>query len=338
MLGKLAVALTLASAVAAAVFVQAPSQAGKRAAGDSSLSFAAAGDLGRSARASSTFRNMARQRPSFILALGDLSYAGPGSERAWCAFVKQRVGRIPVELISGNHEDDTGADGRITKFARCLPDRLGAHGAYGQEYFFDYRKLARFILVSPDLTIQKKYIWYGKHNAHLQWLKRTIEGARAEHIPWVVVAMHKSCLSVGEYYCNIYQEALSLLVREKVDLVLQAHDHTYQRTHALAAASGCPTVVIDKFNRACVADSGSDGSYVKGKGAVFVVVGTGGAPLYPVSRTDPEAGYFATYMGRNHNPRWGFLQVHVTRTRLEARFVPSTSTSRFRDRFAIAVR
>jgi hypothetical protein len=94
--------------------------------------------------------------------------------------------------------------------------------------------------------------------------------------------------------------------------------------------------VIDKFNRACVADSGADGRYAKGKGAVFVVVGTGGAPLYPVSATDPEAGYFAAYMGRNHNPRWGFLQVRVTRTRLDARFVPSSGRSDFRDRFTIA--
>jgi len=45
---------------------------------------------------------------------------------------------FPVELVSGNHEDD-GPDGQIAKFAACLPDRIGGiSGTYGKEYYFDY--------------------------------------------------------------------------------------------------------------------------------------------------------------------------------------------------------
>jgi hypothetical protein len=42
--------------------------------------------------------------------------------------------------------------------------------------------IARFILVSPDLTINGKHYFYGASNGHFQWLRRRIEGARAAGI------------------------------------------------------------------------------------------------------------------------------------------------------------
>jgi hypothetical protein len=38
---------------------------------------------------------------------------------------------------------------------------------------------------------------------------------------------------------------MSLLVEKKVDLVLQAHDHTYQRTRQLDAGPSCAIVKVD---------------------------------------------------------------------------------------------
>src|SRR3712207_8283027 len=61
---------------------------------------------------------------------------------------------------------------------------------------------------------------------------KAIDDARAADIPWVIVGMHKNCLSVGEYYCNIYQELMSLLVEKKVDLVLQAQDRKSTRLNS----------------------------------------------------------------------------------------------------------
>ena len=302
------------------------------------FSFDVVGDIGMSPAASATLSAIGRSRPSFLLAIGDLSYNGPNSAPGWCALVKQRLGKTPVEIVSGNHEDDTGGDGKIDTFVRCLPDRLHSHGAYGKQYYFDYGGLARFIIVSPSVTIDGKNYYYGVGRPEYRWLQKTIEDARAAHIPWVIVSMHKNCISVGEYYCQVYQDIFSLLVKEKVDLVLHGHDHIYQRSHQLAPSGECPTVVVDEFNPACIDDSGADGRYPKGKGLVDVIVGTGGAPLYPTNAKDPEAGYAVTYMGKNRQPRHGFLRVTVTRTRLDASFVGTTSTSTFTDRFTIAQR
>ena len=299
------------------------------------LSFAAASDIGMAADASATLRAVGAARPDFFLALGDLSYAGRRSPSRWCKFVKARVGPVPVQLLAGDNEQDMAGNGTIEEFARCLPDRMRSTGKYGREYYFDYKRLVRFILISPDLTIETKHYFYGAGNKNYRWLRQTIRSARTEGIPWVVVAMHKNCLSVGVYYCKVYQELLSLLVQERVDLVLHGHDRVYQRSHQLGRGRGCASVVVDSYNSNCVSNRGGDGLYQKGAGVVFVGVGTGGSALYDVNAKDPEAGYFAASMGRNKQPRKGFLEVSVMRTRLTASFVGTTRTSSFRDRFVI---
>jgi len=208
-------------------------------------------------------------------------------------------------------------------------------GNYPEEYYFDYGGLARFIMISPDLTIDGKHYFYGESNKHYDWVANAIDDARAADIPWVIVGMHKNCLSVGAYYCNIYQELMSLLVEKKVDLVLHAHDHTYQRTRQLAAGSSCAVVKVDSFDEDCVVDSGEDDAYDKGAGSVFVVTGVAGAKLYETNPDDPEAGYFVKWMGANSDPRKGFAKFTVSGAEISAEFVGSTSTSDFADEFAI---
>lgn len=298
--------------------------------------FTAAGDYGLDPDAAATLAGIGRAGANFHLALGDLSYRGPGSETTWCALVKSKVGAaLPVQLVAGNHEDDSGEDGHIARFIDCLPDRIGVTGAYGAEYFFDYLSLARVILISPDLTINGENYYYGDGNRHYRWIADTIDSARAKGIPWVIVGMHKNCISVGVYYCNIYQDLMDLLVQKRVDLVLTGHDHTYQRSKQIGHGPACPTVTVDEFNRGCVVDDGQDNVYTKGKGAVFVVVGTGGAPLYEVNPQDPEAGYFVKWMGANSQPRKGFIRFTVSATAISAQFVGTTPTSSFDDSFVI---
>ena len=301
----------------------------------SSFTFTAAGDYGSSKDTTATLDLMARSDATFNLALGDLSYSD-APEAEWCDYVHSKVGEtFPFQLVAGNHEDDFGEDGHISEFASCLPDRMGSVGNYPEEYYFDYRGLARFIMISPDLTIDGEHYFYGGANKHYEWVADTIDGARAADLPWVIVGMHKNCLSVGAYYCNIYQELMSLLVEKKVDLVLHAHDHTYQRTGQLATGSSCAMVKVDSFNDDCVVDTGEDNAYTKGAGPVFVVTGAAGAELYEVTPDDPEAGYFVEWMGVNNEPRKGFTEFTVSRAEISAEFVGSTSTSDFTDKFAI---
>lgn len=303
-----------------------------------SFVFTAVGDIGSNADAIATLDQIPKAKADFHLALGDLSYSRE-PETAWCDLVKKRVGSaFPFQLVTGNHEDDFGEDGHITRFAQCLPDRIGVTGLYPMQYYFDYRKLARVIVISPDLTVGGRHFYYGAGNADFKWLAAAIDDARAAGIPWVIVAMHKSCLSMGEYYCHIYADLMNLLVDRKVDLILQGHDHSYQRTKQLALNARCLTVAIDAFNANCIVNNASRDVYVKGAGAVQVIVATAGGILYPLNTSDSESGYFARWMDAKTEARKGLLRVEVSSNRIAGSFVGSTSTSRFSDSFTIASR
>jgi 3',5'-cyclic AMP phosphodiesterase CpdA len=303
------------------------------------VTIAAAGDIGSGKAGNATLEKMARSRPDVYLALGDLSYAGPGSEAAWCDTVRSKIGPIaPFEVVAGNHEEDTGQDGHIRNFTTCLPDRLNAVGEYGRQYYFDLGNLARVILISPHLTIDGVHYFYGRGNQNLAWLSEAIDSARAAGIRWVVVGMHKNCISVGVYYCDIYQDLFSLLIEKRVDLVLHGHEHTYQRSKQLVAPrAGCDAVVVDSFDPDCVVDNGGGTRHRQGAGTIFVVSGAGGSELYNLNTSDPEAGYFDAVMGANRRARHGFASIALTPSMLGLKFVGSTPGS-FSDEFEIVAK
>ena len=150
--------------------------------------------------------------------------------------------------------------------------------------------------------------------------------------------MHKNCQSMGvKGPCEMGTDAFNLLVDKKVDLILQGHEHDYERSKQLATnATTCPTVPVGSFDADCVVDDGSDGAYTKGAGTVIVIAGTGGHGLRDNNTSDPEAGYFARWMGANNNPTFGVLKVTVSSTQLAAQFVGSTAPSNFTDSFTIS--
>lgn len=305
---------------------------GKGAATDGFV-FTAAGDYGTSAEASATLDLIGKSAARFHLALGDFAYNSE-PETLWCEWVTRRVGAtFPFMLVPGNHEDDFGKDGHISRFAECLPDRLGVTGTYANEYFFDHAGLARVIMISPDLTVGGEHYYYGDGNAHYRWLVDAIDGARSAELPWVIVGMHKSCVSVGQYYCHIYSPLMDLLLEKRVDIILQSHEHSYQRTKQLALGPGCPSLPIDAYDSACVADEREDG-YEQGRGSLLVIVGTAGRKMYELSARDREADYFVRWMGAEAE-RHGLLRVEVTPSAVSAAFIPSTATSQFADRFTI---
>lgn len=115
------------------------------------FAFAAAGDHCRGPATARTLAALGNAGTDFYLALGDLSYGG--TEAAWCDLVKSHLGSsYPFEIISGNHDQAS-----IGRFTACLPDRMASRGGpYGERFVFDYPRqapLARFILISPDLTL-----------------------------------------------------------------------------------------------------------------------------------------------------------------------------------------
>ncbi len=305
--------------------------------------FLAVGDFSTSAEAAATLESMGRRQADLSLALGDFSYRISLPERSWCDFVTTRVGAThPFELISGDHESN-GENGKIAAYADCLPNRIaGLRGTYAKEFYVDFpvatptiRPLVRFILLSPALTFPEGTYSYAAGSTRYQWTARAIDDARAAGIPWVVVGMHKPCLSLGVYSCEPGTDLLNLLVQRKVDLVLTGHEHLYQRSKQLRLGTRCPAIAPMSFNADCVADAGS--AVVKGAGSVLVTVGTGGVPLRDVAlnaTADPEYPYFAATAGLNRTPTHGYLSVSATTDRLTGTFIPTNGGS-FADVFSV---
>ena len=308
-----------------------------------SFTFAAAGDHGANAKTAASLASLDASPAEFYLAVGDMDYDETPTDAAWCDYVHQHLptkgASFPFEVVTGNHEDDFGANGDIRNFAACLPDKLNSTAEpgsqYGVNYSFDYpadSPLARIIMISPNLTVGGTTYDFKPGTSHYTWLANTIDDAHADGIPWVIVAYHFPCLTAGNYSCGTGPALTNLLVQKHVDLVLHGHEHTYQRGKQLALdPTTCPSIAASGYNPACVVDDGLDGVYPKGAGTVDVVAGMFGRPLYNVPRTDPEAPYFTRLDGTRH----GFVQYTVTADRLTAQFVPSDPGT-FTDSFTIA--
>lgn len=283
----------------------------------------AVGDFAQTTNTTSVLSTLAATGGDATLALGDMSYGAVGGEQGWCDFVTATIGNgFPFELLSGNHESN-GINGNINDFSACLPNQLpGAVGTYGRQYYVDVpagNPLVRMIMISPGLTYPDGTWDYSAGSARYQWTASAIDSARSSGVPWVVVGMHKPCVTVGKYPCDSGSDLFNLLLSKKVDLVLSGHEHSYQRSHQLALSPTCPTFVPGTYTSGCVADS--DSSFTAGAGTVAMVVGTGGQLLYDVNAADTEAGYFAASSGLNANPTYGFLDVHATADTLRASFV-----------------
>ena len=319
-------ALRVEAAVAAAAIPAVPGQLRVTAASDYSGSATAAGVLAR----------VGAINPDLHLALGDLSYGATGAEQAWCDFVTSRTGPgFPFQLLAGNHESN-GLNGNINDFAACLPNQLpGAIGTYGRQYYVDVPQqnpLVRFVFISPGMPFSDGVWDYSAGSTRYNWTAAAIDGARAASIPWVVAGMHAPCISVGIYDCIAGAAISNLLVSKKVDLILNGHEHSYQRSKQLGSATGCTGLQPNAYNSLCVRDS--DNTLDKGAGSVVATVGTGGMALRNVNTADAEAPYFASYSGLNSSPSHGLLDLRFTSTSLNAAFVATNGT--FADTFSIA--
>jgi len=119
-------------------------------------------------------------------------------------------------------------------------------------------------------------------------------------------------------------------------LVLQGHEHNYQRSKQLALNATCAAIAPNQYDAPCVTDDGTDNTYAKGAGMVLVIVGTGGKDLYASDPLDSEANYFSRIAVPGVDvARHGFLQVSVSASALSGQFVGTSPGSTFSDAFRI---
>ncbi len=357
----------LAIAIAIVILVNnsrnnAPSES-KAATAPFSVGFA--GDFGIST-AKTVFQAIGKNNPTFFMSLGDLSYNTSSAfpEIQWCQMVKDNInlgagkavgntyGEIyPFEMVTGDHEDGFDAqDGFIDTFvaSNCLPNRLtnavvAPIGKYGRgTYYIDYpaqAPIARFLELSPIMHFPDTTYTFTKGDAYYNWASQAIDDARAKGIKWIVVSNHENFITMGIKGNGIGADFFNLMVEKKVDLIFEGNDHNYQRGKQLAFnGTTCKAFVgaKDPVNSACIVDDGSDNAYVKGKGTILIINGTGGINHYDTNPSDPEAGYFAKWMGNTTAEiSFGYTNVTFTDQSATATFVNATGGN-FADSFTIS--
>jgi hypothetical protein len=187
----------------------------------------------------------------------------------------------PLYPTVGNHDDHDSLYNYKKTFT--LPTRAEAGGiASGTEkyYSFDY---ANIHVVSLCAEI---YDSIGR-KAQRDWLEKDLDNNKQE---WLIACMHQPLHSGGYHPTDDIEnkaqqrrkEWLTIMENYGVDLILQGHNHVYERSYLLDNLTGGSTTLTEanKKNTGNGREDG-DGHYLKKKGAphqgtIFVTVAAGG--------------------------------------------------------------
>ena len=214
----------------------------------------------------------------------------------------------------------------------------------GKEFYFDYpaeNPTTRFILVDPKMNFLYGGLYtFSVGNERYNWLSDRIDEARVLGRKWIVVANHENYISSGIKSDEIGSDYFNLVMKKRPDLLLQGHDHNYQRGKQLYLNSSCSSISASTStagNSACIVSGsqGGDGpNYSKGLGTVLVINGSGGVGHYTLSSSsDVHYNYFAA----RNDTAFGFSKFTVTPSGITSSYVDKATTSPFTDTFSISV-
>lgn len=216
-------------------------------------------------------------RPDLHLHVGDLSYASstggvraleavkfryqPAEWERWLAGIQPVAARIPWMPVLGNHEmEPTGSElGYESYFARFTPPAGGARGLPGATWSIRVGNVGFVALdgndASAELPRNRDYLG----GAQEVWLEATLSDLRAHtDVDWIVVGIHHCayCSSVRHGSDGGIRERWApLFDRYEVDLVINGHNHLYERTHPIRAGQ-----VMAQAPRGSVVDPQRDGT------------------------------------------------------------------------------
>ena len=247
------------------------------------FNFAAAGDWGCSSHTTDTVNNILDKNPELVLGLGDYAYYG---RNANCWFDDIRPIDNIMKIAIGNH------DVKGTKLAQYMEH----FGLTSQYYSFDYQNV--------HFTVMSDYVADEIGSEQYIFVQNDLAKAAADpNIDWIVIVHHDQQYASTAHKllsrANKWKEAYHPLFEQyNVDLVLQGHQHNYQRTYPIKYNIDTPiNPIITDRNR---------NTYINPEGQIFATVGTGGAFLQHLN------GNKAPYLTTAQDEVYGFLNVDIT--------------------------
>jgi predicted MPP superfamily phosphohydrolase len=275
------------------------------------FNFVAAGDFGCNAEANKTIQSMTFMKPELALALGDLAYNK--NPNCWLDMIKPLENNSKFMISFGEHD---------------LSHGFGAYNLYLKHfnltkpyYSFDYGNVHFLAMATPKNSL----IPYNVSSEQYQFVKNDLKSANEnKSINWIIVYAFRPFYSSNTTHPGLdeLQDTYHpLFDKYHVDLVLQAHNHNYQRTYPLSYN-------VNKLHNPTITNRNTDEYDNIGKGEIFLTLGTGGAEFYNFTS---QAPYIVKQLLLH-----GFLNVNVTDngTKLLAIFYDNTGVAR--DQIAIS--
>ncbi|BDH14685.1 purple acid phosphatase family protein [Streptomyces hygroscopicus] len=260
--------------------------------------FTAFGDQGVSYHALANDQLILGQDPSFHLHAGDICYAdtdGDGSEhdaydaRVWDQFLAQTESvakSVPWMVTTGNHDMEAwySPNGYGGQNARWTlpgngPDAQNAPGVYS----FTYGNVAVVALDANDVSYEIPANQGYTGGKQTRWLDRRLAELRAaEGIDFLVVFFHHCAFSTTNSHASdggVRDAWLPLFEKHQVDLVINGHNHVYERTDALKSGRVSKKMPI------------GESVDTTREGIVYVTAGGAGRALYDFPVPDSYEGH-----------------------------------------------
>jgi calcineurin-like phosphoesterase family protein/iron/zinc purple acid phosphatase-like protein C len=246
------------------------------------FNFAAVGDWHCNDNTADTLNNIIAKDPELVIGLGDYSYDTTAD--CWLQIVDPIDEKMKIAI--GNHE--------VTP-RRLLKEYMNHFNLTKQYYSFNYQNI-HFVVMSTEAPFDTASTQYN-------FIRRDLSRAASNSsIDWTVVIAHKMFYSSpSEGLSKGYETPLSityhpLFDKYGVDLVIQAHLHSYERTDPI-------NYNIDSYSKPIITQSNTN-NYSDPQGPIFITVGTGGAELHNFTGKSPYV--VSQYTG------FGFLNIDVT--------------------------
>jgi calcineurin-like phosphoesterase family protein len=224
------------------------------------FNFAAAGDWGCTSNTNMTVNNMLDKKPELVLGLGDYSYNSKYAN-CWLKIVKPIEDKMKITI--GNHDDKT---------LPSLRQYMSHFNLTNQYYSFNYQNV--------HFTVMSTEVPYGAASAQYEFVNSDLANASSDpNIDWIIVYYHRLA-----YTSPTHHRAIPLLQntyhplfeKYEVDLVLQGHNHNYQRSYPI---NYNPAIFLSKSTTKTTSPTITDTNitdYNNPKGQIFAIVGTGG--------------------------------------------------------------
>ncbi|MEU6423756.1 purple acid phosphatase family protein [Streptomyces spiralis] len=263
------------------------------------FTFTAFGDQGVSYHALANDSLILGQNPAFHLHAGDIAYGDPAGQgkasdtvfdsRTWDQFLAQTESvakSVPWMVSYGNHDMEAwyspnGYGGEEARFT--LPDNGPDKKNLPGVYSFVYGNTAIISLDPNDISFEIPANLGISGGTQTKWFEAQLKKFRAARdIDFVIVFFHHCAYCTSTAHASeggVRQEWVPLFEKYDVDLVINGHNHQYERTDVIKGNAVTKKLPIGGT------------AYPETEGVVYVTAGAAGRSLYAFSAPDSYEGH-----------------------------------------------